>query len=312
MSENQSGTTLSKKRGNKFGFWFFKISIDVFGLSGAYGLLYFVCFYYLIFDRAGFSSCMAYINRRFKGYGFFQRVFGVYRIFVNQGKNFIDRYYSISGLGSFDLKLNGYDKISRLLKESDKGFILLTAHVGNWQVTMRALEGLGRTVNLLMRPEDNAAVKDVLNIDGEAAKLKIISTEGLLGGVVESVNAINRGEIVSIMGDRSYGADSVKVDFLGDSAQFPYAAFKLAAAVRCPVVVLLSAKVSAKGYVVDTSMVIEPTHTSRNRKQQDIKGWVQEFANVLEGYVAKYPYQWFVFYDIWDKENKECLNDGEQ
>ena len=293
---------MGKKRGNRLGFWFFRTSLKLSGLSGAYGLLYPVCLYYLIFDRHAVSSAMAYVKRRFRSNNIFQRTYTVYKLFISQGKNLIDRYYSVTGLGQFDTELRGYDRIRSLLTDSGKGFILLTAHVGNWQVTMASLEKLGRTVYLLMSPEENAAVKNSLNIDNENEKVKIISPEGVLGRVIEIMKAVDEGSIVSIMGDRSYGRDTVEVNLIGEKAYFPHSAFTIAAAVGCPVVILLSAKVATEKYVVDISHVIEPRISSRAKKQKEIKGYVQEFAGILEKYSSEYPLQWFIFHDIWKGE----------
>ncbi|TAL24309.1 MAG: hypothetical protein EPN94_07615, partial [Nitrospirae bacterium] len=249
-----------KKRGNKLGFWFFQTSLRIFGLAGTYGLLYLVCLYYMIFDRLAVSASRAYIKRRFKSHNAFQQLCDVYKLFIQQGKNLIDRYYVVSGEGQFDTELYGYDKIKTLLNDSQKGVILLTAHVGNWQLAMTALKKFGRTVHLLMRPEDNIAVRETLDIDSEKENVKIISTENFLGGVIEAMDAVNKGHIVSIMGDRPYQYSSVEASFLGEKVSFPYGAFSIAAAAQCPVVILLSAKVSTKKYIVDISHVIEPRY----------------------------------------------------
>ncbi len=291
----------NKKRGNKFGFWFFKSALRLTGLSGAYGLLYFVCLYYLLFDRPAVFSSMAYIKRRFKSYNAFQRILAVYNLFINQGKNLIDRYYILSGHGVFDIQIQGYDKIQNLLSSSPKGVILLTAHVGNWQVTMTVLKRLEKTVYLLMSPEENIAVKKTLGVDSGNEKLRVISSGNFLGGVIEIMKVINEGSLVSIMGDRSDGFPSTEVHLLGEKADFPYGAFSLAAAVQCPVVVLLSAKVSTRKYIVDVSNVLFPRYGSRKNKREEINAWVQEFAGILEGYAEKYPFQWFVFRDLWKK-----------
>lgn len=288
-----------KKRGNKFGFWFFRTSLKIFGLSGAYGLLYPVCLYYLLFDRLAVSSTMAYIKRRFKTYNFIQRICFVYMLFINQGKHLIDRYYAISGAGKFDIELQGYDKIRSLLYDSKKGAILLTAHVGNWQVTITVLKRLGKTVYLLMSPEENVAVKNALDIDSDQERIRIISVDNFLSGVVEIIRAIDEGNLVSVMGDRSDGYSSTEVNFFGEKASFPYGAFSIAAAAGCPVVVLLSAKVSMEKYIVDVTNVIFPRYGSRDKKHEDIRSWVQEYARILEDYATKYPLQWFIFRDIW-------------
>jgi len=302
-----SKDTFGKKRGNKLGFWFFKIFLKLFGLSGAYALLHLVCLYYLIFDRTAFSASMAYINKRYRGRNILIKTYFVYKLFVNQGKSLVDRYYVVSGQGEFDFEVEGYSKIEKLLKNSDKGIILLTAHVGNWQVTMTGLEKLKKTIYLLMRPEDNIAVKNTLNIYGKKSNVEIISSKNFLGSAVKITEAINKGGVVSIMGDRPYESDSVEVNFLGERAFFPYSAFRIAAAVQSPVVVLLSAKISTKKYILHVTDIIEPKYSSVREKRSDIQGWVQDFAKTLEDYVSKYPLQWFVFHNIW--ANNKNLNE---
>jgi predicted LPLAT superfamily acyltransferase len=290
---------VERKRGNRAGFWFFRAAIRGFGLSGAYGLLYFVSLYYIVFDRAAVNASMAYIKRRFPDHGPLRRLFDVYLLFVSQGKSLVDRYYVAAGGSGIQLELVGYEKISGLLAAGQKGMIFLTAHVGNWQAAMTALRKLDRTVYLMMRREDNVAVKEALNIDNEKDRVRVLYTDGALGGVVEALQAIKRGAIVSIMGDRTYGYGSVEAALLGGQVRFPYGAFSLAAAAQCPVAVLLSAKVGAGKLVADISHVIDPPAGARGEKDEAVKAAVQEFASVLEEYATDHPFQWFVFRDIW-------------
>ncbi len=292
-------STVERKRGNRLGFWFFHLAVRIFGLRGAYGFLYFVALYYLIVDRPVVLAARAYAERRFPDYGAGRQLLSVYRLFVSQGKNLIDRYALSLGCGDIEMELLGHDKIRDLLARQNKGFIVLTAHVGNWQVTMTALKKFERTVYLMMRPEDNDAVKNALHIDNERELVKIIFTDTALGGVVEAIQAIHQGNLVSIMGDRTYGYSAVDASFLGESVQFPYGAFSIAAAAECPVVVLLSAKTGPKKYIVDVSHVILPPTGRGEAKKNAIQAAVREYSRVLEEYVRQYPFQWFVFRDIW-------------
>jgi predicted LPLAT superfamily acyltransferase len=289
---------VERKRGNRLGFWFFRTAMRVFGLGGAYGLLYLVALHYLLFDRAAVAASMAYVARRFPEHGRLARVLDVYRLFVSQGKSLIDRYYVAAGGPGIDMEMRGYDRIRELLS-GGKGLILLTAHVGNWQIAMTALRRLDKTVHLLMRPEDNAAVKEALNIDSGNEAVRVLSTEDALGGVLESLKAIDRGDLISIMGDRTYDYGSVEASFFGTPVPFPYGAFSIAAAAQCPVVVLLTAKSGRRKYIIDVTHVIEPPSGRREKKQEQIRSCVQQFASVLEEYARTYPYQWFVFRDMW-------------
>jgi len=290
---------IERKRGNDLGFWFFRIALRTFGIGGAYGLLYIVSLYYLIVDRAVVVASLAYIRRRFPDHGVLRRSLDVYFLFVSQGKSLVDRYAVAAGYDRITLEMQGYDKIRELVTEQKTGFILLTAHVGNWQIAMTALRRFGKTVYLMMRPEDNIAVKRALNIDNEDEKVKIIFTDDSLKGVLEALKALKEGNLVSIMGDRTYGYSAVGASFLGEEVRFPYGAFSIAAAVQCPVVVLLSAKTGMNKYVVDVSHIIPAPAGERGKKDEEMKAAIQKFACVLEEYVHEHPFQWFVFRDMW-------------
>ena len=289
---------VTKKRGNHLGFWFFKTAMRLTGLRGAYGLLYLVSVYYVWFDRTAFRTAAAYLRRRFPDRTRGQLRRDVYMLFVSQGKNLIDRHALVAGAFHFDIKIQGLEKIKDLLA-GGKGFILLTSHTGNWQTVMVALKEMDKTVHLLMRPEDNAAVRDAMQVDAENSRVKVISPEQYLGGVVEMMKALEQGDIVSIMGDRTYGAAGVPVDFFGEPALFPYSAFQIAASARCPVAVMLSSKTGPDSYSVEIAEVFHPVLNRKGNRKEQLQEWVQRYADTLQAYLEKHPFQYFIFHDVW-------------
>ncbi len=302
MQNNQPETKIKvKKRGNRLGFWCFKALLKFAGLKAAYALLYFVCLHYLLFDRKAVSGALSYLRRRFPEANSLRLRWEAYRLFISQGKQLIDRAAIMSGQNLFDIQLKGYEQLKNLLDDKSKGFVLLTAHVGNWQIALTTLKKMDKPVYLVMRPEDNAAVKESLNIDAQDNFIRIISPEGYLGGVVEAMQVLKEGNIVSIMGDRKYGFEALEIPFLKDTAYFPFGAFSLAASSSCPVVVLLSAKLPGNKYIVDVSHILYPRYNSNKDKRDQLKVYVTQFADILNEYVAKYPYQCFLFHNVWDK-----------
>ena len=288
----------SRQRGNRLGIWFFKTLMQLTGLRGAYALLYPVCLHYAIFDRAAVHSAMPYVSRRFPEHSALRKWWTVYQLFVAQGKNLIDRHALVAGAVSFDTAIEGYEQLETFSQDK-QGFILLTSHVGNWQTVMHSLERLDRTVHLLMKPEMNTAVRDAVQVDAEESRVKIISPDQEMGGVLEVMQALEQGDIVSIMGDRTYGADSVDVDFLDDTACFPYSAFHIAASARCPIVVLLSSKTGVNAYSVNMAEVLWPKLVRGQDRKAQLKDWVQQYADILGNYLLAHPIQYFIFHDIW-------------
>lgn len=291
-----------RKRGNELGIWFFMKFLRCFGLRGAYGLLYFVALHYALFDRSLVASSAPYIKRRFPDCGALGERWHAYRIFVSQGKQLIDRYAAVCGEDVFEIQLKGEQEFLSVMRDPKKGAILLASHQGNWQVAMSALEQLGKIVHLVMVPEQNPALERILYPEGKGENVRIISPERYLGGVVEIMNALRKGHLVSIMGDRRYGARGVEVSFLGDKAWFPYSAFSLAAAAGCPLVVLRTTKVSTYAYVVDLSNVLYPRYQGRGDRIGQLQPWVQRFVTLMESFVAEHPYQCFLFRDVWKEE----------
>ena len=289
----------AKKRGNSVGVWFFTVLLRLFGLRGAYWLLNLVCLHYVLFDKEAAVAASEYVKRRFPGCSYFEKRKHVYRLFISQGKQLIDRHASISGRVNFDVNRDVYDLINNAVGEHKKGAILLTGHVGNWQTSMGLLKNLDKKLYIVMRPEDNPALIDSLKISDKGSNINIISPEQAMGGAVEIVNALNQGGLVFMMGDRKYDFNTSEALFLRDKARFPHGAFRIAAAVGCPIVVWFSAKISERLYNVSVEGVSNPSYESGENKEAQLKGWVQEFVSLLEAYTMKYPYQCYLFHDVW-------------
>lgn len=292
-----------RKRGNALGLWFFMVFVRLFGLRGAYGLLYPVCAYYALFDRELISSTVPYIRRRFPACGVLKERLHAYRLLVSQGKQLVDRYVVVAGHGVFDIRMKGYEEFASLIRDAHSGAILLTSHQSNWQVAMTMLEKLEKPAHLLMIPEQNPSLQSKLYPSGEPGNVSFISPEQYLGGVVEILNVLKQGHVVSMMGDRRYGAKAVEVSFLGDKAWFPYSAFGLAASAGCPVVVLKVEKVSTYRYVVDMSNVLYPKYEGGRDKAKQVQPWVQKFVGLMESFAEEHPYECFLFRDVWKEDD---------
>jgi predicted LPLAT superfamily acyltransferase len=292
-----------RRRGNALGLWFFEMMLRLSGLKGAYLMLEVVCIYYALFDREAVRVSLAYITRRFPQAGVLQQHWHVYRLFVNQGRQLIDRYVIAHKPDFFNYQEISTEESSRIVHQSKKGLVMLTSHVGNWQVALRQMGGhIKKNVSIVMRPQDNPAVQTSLKIGIEAQTVRVINSEGHLGGVLEIMQALQEGDVVCIMGDRGYGFDTLEVPFLGAMAAFPYGAFLIAAAAGCPVVPLFTHKVSGRDYEADICNVWYPSYNRSENKKESLARWVGEYVKLLESFVSKYPYDCFLFHHVWTED----------
>jgi len=289
-----------RRRGNRLGFWLFATTTHWLGLRGAYLLLLPVAGYYALFDRAAVASTRPYLCRRFPHAGRIRLRFLAWRIFVEQGKSLIDRYDLMAGGTQLCLTVSGLERVKAVLA-NDHGMVLLTSHFGAWQTVMSALQKLGRPVFLVMRPEQNQAVREALQISKETVNVQIIPAGDFVDHAGRLVAALSAGGIVAIMGDRHYGAATLPVRFLGQQAFFPYGALAVAAATRSPVTVMLAAKTGPYSYQIELIEPFQPIYDRARPRPEQLAAWVQVYAAAIERFAWRYPFQCFLYQDVWQQ-----------
>jgi lauroyl/myristoyl acyltransferase len=172
------------------------------------------------------------------------------------------------------------------------GFVVLTAHVGNWELAARLLAGRGdgRPVHVVMAPEADPAVEPLLRGDGAPVRFVTLRTPT---EAVPLAAALRRGEVVGLQGDRPLGhRGDVPVEFFGAPARFPLGPFLLARAAGVPVLPAFCVLRPDRRYAVH---VLPPVRVERAAEEAALRQWVAGLARV----VADHPTQWFNFRGPW-------------
>ena len=278
----------------------FYLLLRLGGRGPAYLLLYFVALYYSLKPSVR-RNAGHYLRRRFPGQGPWAQYAHCRRLCLCMGKSLVDK--AAAGiLGPSRTHVHFPDKQAMLdLLAADTGLVILTAHVGGWQTVMAAMGFQNVAVNVLMHRAEGDVDLPYYELRGEAPPFRIIEAAGYMGGMLEAANRLLAGEAVCLMGDRTVGEDrhTVPVDFLGQGARLPVSACKLASSTGAPVAVLFSHRTGRGRYELELVRVFQvPPGLGRNRGS--LAPCVQSFARDLEEYVARHPYQFFNFFNIWE------------
>ena len=311
LAANKQGETggdrwSSRSVGSRWQHGFFYLLIRLGGRAAAYLFLYLLILYYMLLRPDQRKKTEYYLRRRFPGSGPLKLGMHSYRMSLELGKVLIDRAaLGILGGKFLDISVQGKEQLLGLVGEG-KGLILMTSHVGCWQVAMAALRFLRTRVNLLMQREAGDVDRHFFEHGGCDSPFHIIDPRGYLGGTLEMLGVLKNGEVLSVMGDRLLGSDrsAVEVNFLGGKIAVPYSAYKLASATGAPVAVLLSRKSGFSSYRMEVAGVIR-VPPDLGRRAEAYRPHAQAFATMLEDYTQKNPYQFFNFYDMWNNDNKE-------
>ena len=279
---------------------FFYLAIKLGGRRLAYLVLYLVVAWYALFSSIVRRRAGHYLSRRFPAAGPWQRLCQRYRLILTFGQVLIDRaLVGILGADQIKVQLHGKDELLNLLAEG-KGMILVNAHVGCWQVAMSSLSFMDTPVNLLMQREEGDIDRHYFEHAGVECPYHIIDPRGFLGGALEMMEVLKRGEVLSVMGDRMLGDDQngVTVEFLGGRVTMPFSAYKLASATGAPIVALFSYKTGADSYDLKLYRIIRVA-PGLGRDQRAFVPYVQEFAVTLEEFSREHPFQFFNFFNMW-------------
>ena len=178
-----------------------------------------------------------------------------------------------------------------------RGVILATAHVGNWDISGRALHATGRPVHLVMGREPNETTQEYARQSREQAGVRVIYTDSSVFSAFNMIRALRRNEILAIQIDRGNGgADSAKlIEFFGARAPFQEGPFHLARLSGAPVVPVVTLRRGLRHYEI---LLGEPRWVSRE-VPGDAERALRETVAFLETAIREHPEQWFQFAPFW-------------
>ena len=275
------------------------------GKPAAYSLLLFVVLYYTLFRPEVRNRSCHYLKRRFPGRAPLLILWDSYLLSLGIGRTLVDRaILGILGPENMYVSPDGTSELAELLAEGH-GLILITAHVGCWQLAMSNLAALNTQVNLLIHREEGDLDRHFFEHTSEKSPYRIVDPAGYLGGTLEMLQVLKNGELLCIMGDRNMGGEgsTVSVDFLGDPVKIPFSPYKLASATGAPVAVIFPYRSKSGAYELQVAKVMRiPENLGRSARAY--LPFAREFVTVLETFVTENPYQFYNFYDMWVKQDE--------
>jgi len=177
-----------------------------------------------------------------------------------------------------------------------KGSILLTAHLGNWELgalTMGLV--LEKRINVLVKKQRNKLVADWMSEIRERFNNKEIP---LGASVRELYKTLISGGVVGIVGDqRGKKEDGIIVQFFNQPTVTFQGFAALAIKNRVPIVVVLNIRKSSGKYVFDIEE-IDYENLPESLPDQIVE-LNQRYMTILENKIREAPEQWLWMHNIW-------------
>ena len=282
------------------GFKIFVFILNSFGLKPAYLILRFVSFYYFLFSKPN-----KYIREYFiqaHGYSKLKARLAVYKNNFILGQTIIDKVAVMAGAKNPFKVIHKNGEMLDELTAIGKGGILISAHIGNWEVAGQGLNRLGTAFNVLMYSNEKEDVKQYMDGVMKEKKINIIAiNEETKSHIIELHKAFTNNELVVMHGDRyREGAKTLTANFFGKPAKFPAGPFIMAAKFGVPLCIVFAVKTDKHTYQFSTEKPIQVDRVRGDAQLEKVcQDLLQQYVTQVENMVKAYPHQWFNYYDFW-------------
>jgi len=252
----------------------------------------FVVPFYFVFSK-GYSPMYHFFRDRFH-YSSLKSFFWTFRNFRRFSQVILDRFYMYSG-GHFEFDIENMH-LYESLSHAEPGFIILSAHVGNYEAAGYSLVATEKRYNALVFGGEAESVMQNRQKMFDETNIRMIPVKDDMSHLFLMNNALSDGESVSIPADRVVeGQRTVTCDFFGAPAAFPLGGFVLAAQRQVAVLSIHVMKESAKKYHI----YIKQLENMGNTMREQAANLAQQYASHVESLLRKYPEQWFNYYEFW-------------
>jgi len=283
-----------RSRGTPLGHRIFLFLIRRVGLGAAYALLLPVSFWFTLFARAP-GKAWERFYARIRPHDRTPRWQVRFRAYHTFGKLLIDKAAITGGLRDRFTTTHLQAGLLQRIMDSGTGGLLISAHIGNWQMASFMLKRYKGQVSIVMLDAEVDAIKQVHEQASEDRRFEVIPLKPDMSHLFRIRGALAEGRLVCLHGDRAMpGSRTAMKEFLGAPAAFPLGPFAIAAAFDVPVCFAFVVRTGPRKYTLQAT---EPLPVAR-----DPHVHLDRFATALERIADEYPFQWANFYDFWNDD----------
>jgi lauroyl/myristoyl acyltransferase len=270
---------------HRMGVWFFR----TFSWCIATG-------YFFLFP-ARLADSLKFYHALFPGRGFRYRLYCTWKQFHNFTDVYIHRFIPWAADEARFTK-EGWAYLDEAVA-GKTGAILVMSHIGNWELAAQKLNEKGLPVMLYLGAKHKEQVEGIQKEKLAETGIRIVATderEKSPFALLEGINFLREGGIVSMTGDRLWGEQtSVTVDFLGYEARLPDTPHLFALMTGAPLMTFFVYQDSVGTYHIKVSKGRKVCAASRMDRKKAVLESVQTYADDLARFALAHPFEWHHF-----------------
>ena len=175
-----------------------------------------------------------------------------------------------------------------------KGVILLSSHIGNWELMGSYLSSCGYSINVVARKIYDERLNKILLNHRSSRGVKTLMREE---ATKDMIRVLKSKEVLGILIDQDADVKGEFVEFFGREAYTPIGATILAMKYNVVVLPTFTNRIGNNKHVIDIGEPIELIQT--DDEKSDIIKNTQKLNDIIEARIKKYPEQWVWLHKRW-------------
>ena len=197
-----------------------------------------------------------------------------------------------------DFASEGWEYLDEAVKKKT-GAIIVMSHVGNWELAAQLMNRKGLPVMLYLGEKHKEQIERLQKETLAQSGIKIVTTsekESSPFALVEGINFLREGGIVSMTGDRLWGEQNhVTVTFLGHEVCLPDTPHLFALMTGAPLMTFFVHQDSVGKYHIKVSKGRKVFAATRADRKKAVLESAQTYADDLARFVTDHPFEWYHF-----------------
>jgi len=193
--------------------------------------------------------------------------------------------------------VDGLDELEKL-RTDELGVILLTGHIGNWELGGVLLGQRDLPVSVVYVADRFAPAEQFrsrLRRQGGVEEIEVSLTDSWSSLPV--LRALRQGRLVAMQGDRDFDNQGHVEMLFGAPVPFPRGPFLVALLTGAPIVPTFLTYTDDYRFEARFGEPIRLAATGD--READLRAGVACWARALEAVIRDVPHQWYTFYDYW-------------
>jgi len=226
-------------------------------------------------------------------------------VFKNFAKYLVD-FFRFTKINADEIKrlvkIEGVEHLNSALAKG-KGAVLLSAHIGNWELGGAALSLSGYPVSAVVLTHQNKKIDDFFTRQRMSGRMRPIA----IGASLKACYRVLKGNgLLALLGDRDFTKSGLAIEFFGRTTLMP----------KGPA--LFGYREGAA--IVPTFMVRQPDDSFRllmeppifadrgEDEERAVRMLASRYIRTIESCIRQYPTQWYVFRGLWETDASESMH----